>query len=240
MKSFLLALRFLTRLPVPDPGTVSNTQLGRSVLYYPLVGLTIGGMLMLSSFLVQSFSVNIQAAAILSFWVLLTGGLHLDGLADCTDAWIGGMGDKQRSLTIMKDPAAGPMAVVMLVLLLLMKWTLIAESLINNAHLLLLWTPAVGRLSILGLMLTAPYVRKEGMGEKLVRSMPGNPARLILILGVTAAALFVGMLPAIAGVGVFLMVRAIAAERLGGATGDVYGACVELTEVTVLMAAVSQ
>lgn len=240
MKSLLLALRFLTRLPVPDPGTVGSAQLGCSVLYYPLAGLSIGVMLMLFSFLLQSFSVYIQAAAILSFWVLLTGGLHLDGLADCTDAWIGGMGDKQRSLTIMKDPASGPMAVVMLVLILLMKWTLITESLVNNAHLLLLWTPALGRLSILGFMLTAPYVRKEGMGEKLVRSLPRNPAWLILILGVIAAAFIVGVLPVIAGIGVFFMVRAIAAERLGGATGDVYGACVELTEVAVLMAAVAR
>ena len=239
MRSFFLALRFLTRLPFPDQGTVSNAQLGCSVLYYPVAGLMIGGMLWLFGLLVQSFSVNFQAASILTFWVLLTGGLHLDGLADCTDAWIGGMGDKLRSLAIMKDPAAGPMAVVMLVLLLLMKWTLIAECLINNSRLLLLLTPAMGRLSILALMLTAPYVREEGLGEKLVSGMPRKPAWLILVLGVIAAALSIGVFPVIAGVGVFFMVRAIAAERLGGATGDVYGACVELTEVAVLMAAVA-
>lgn len=234
MKSFLLALALLTRIPVPDQGNATGAQLGTSVLFYPLVGLTIGSLLILAGTILQPIPVNVQAAVILSFWVLLTGGLHLDGLADCTDAWVGGLGDKQRSLSIMKDPAAGPMAVVILILVLIVKWTAIFECLKINSFLLLLLTPMLGRLSILALMVTAPYIRKGGMGEKQVQQLPMNPAWFILISGIAVAGLFIGLISVLAGIAVFLLVRWIAVKRLDGVTGDIYGACVELVEVAVL------
>jgi adenosylcobinamide-GDP ribazoletransferase len=68
----------------------------------------------------------LHAALLLTVWVLLSGGLHLDGLADSADAWLGGFGDRERTLTIMKDPRSGPIAVVVLVLVLLLKFCALA------------------------------------------------------------------------------------------------------------------
>ena len=111
LKPFFIALQFLTRLPIPiyfESGSAGNgNQLGRSVLFYPLVGLVIGGLLATLQYLLSTFTFGstytvVHAAIILTVWVGLTGALHLDGLADSADAWLGGLGDRDRTLAIMK------------------------------------------------------------------------------------------------------------------------------------------
>ena len=91
------------------------------MLYYPLVGGLLGGLLWLASLGLADTPALLGAALLLSLWVLLSGALHLDGLGDCVDAWVGGYGERERTLAIMKDPRCGPMAVVALCLLLLLK-----------------------------------------------------------------------------------------------------------------------
>ena len=172
MKSFLIALQFLTVIPVTHSFIASDKQLGYSSLYYPVIGLLIGSLLVLAAFLLANISIQIQAVIILILWVLLTGGLHLDGLADCADAWVGGLGNKQRSLDIMKDPAAGPIAVVVLVLLLFLKWSIIAYILEKQAIEVLLLTPMLGRLAILILMLSTSYIRPTGLGASIIANLP--------------------------------------------------------------------
>ena len=106
MNSFLIALQFLTIIPVTNSYIASDKQLGNSTLFYPIIGLMIGSILVLITQFISHIPISIQAILILTIWVMLTGGLHLDGLADSADAWVGGLGSKQRSLEIMKDPAA--------------------------------------------------------------------------------------------------------------------------------------
>ena len=96
-QAFLLALRFLTMLPVPRGVPNDDLTAGRSLLWYPAVGLLLGLLLLLVN---RSLALPfyLQAAVLLAFWVVLTGGLHLDGLADCADAWVGGLGDREKKL----------------------------------------------------------------------------------------------------------------------------------------------
>ncbi|PWQ89005.1 adenosylcobinamide-GDP ribazoletransferase, partial [Enterococcus faecium] len=95
-------------------------------------GLLFGLLLWLASHLLQGTPSPLHAALLLTLWVLLSGALHLDGLADSADAWLGGFGDRERTLRIMKDPRSGPIAVVTLVLVLLLKfcalWVLIGQG----------------------------------------------------------------------------------------------------------------
>lgn len=240
MEPLLLAIQFLTRIPVPAPVAATQRQLGLSVLCYPLVGLMIGLLLTVIAQWLLAVPVNLAAAVVLLVWVLLTGGLHLDGLADSTDAWIGGIGDRQRSLDIMKDPAAGPAAVVALVLVLLLKWSAITALLQHQLYLPLVFAPLWGRLAIAGLMLTASYIRVGGIGEQLARQMPRHAAVALLLLGAAATYFFIGVLPLLGAVLILFMVRQLALARLGGVTGDIYGAAVELVETAVLTAAVVQ
>lgn len=109
MRAFLVALQFLTRLPVRLRAAPSEEELGRSLLFYPLVGLLIGMLLTTLAMAISAAGISdlLGAALVLAAWVVLTGGLHLDGLADSADAWSGGRGDRERTLAIMKDPYWG-------------------------------------------------------------------------------------------------------------------------------------
>lgn len=235
MYSFLLALQFLTRIPVPFSFIGSDRQLGLSVLYYPLIGLFIGLFLTLTIFASQGLSPNLQCAILLTLWVLLTGGLHLDGLADCADAWVGGFGDKEKSLAIMKDPSAGPVAVMVLVLTLLLKWSALQSLVFSQLIVAVLAAPVLGRSAILALMMTTQYVRKKGLGESLVANLPMSAAKVLLASLVLLSLYPLGLLPVLlAGIVVF-WIRQMALQRLGGMTGDVYGAAVELVELAVLL-----
>ena len=233
----LIALQFLTRLPIRLPGVPTPDENGRSLLWYPAVGLLLGGLLVLGYFLLSGVSVGLQAALLLSLWVWLSGGLHLDGLADTADAWVGGYGDRERTLAIMKDPACGPIGVISLVLVLLLKWAALVALLDAGQWLVLLLAPWLGRWVLPLLLLTTPYVRPGGMGQMLVEHMPRRSLPALLALHVlvmllcgwsAVGALLVALL-------VWLVVRHYLRERLGGTTGDTAGALVELVEVAVLV-----
>ncbi len=238
MDSLIIAVQFLTRIPVVYPEDADDETLGQSLLYYPLVGFVLG-VLLCASVLVLSASPEMMAAAlVLAIWVWLTGGLHLDGLADCADAWVGGLGCRQRTLAIMKDPAAGPIAVIVLLLLLLLKWSALWVLIMNNDLLRLLAAPLMGRTAILLLMLSTPYVSPKGIAEKLLRNMPYQSARWVVVFSLAFAGLFLGWMNVLLGILLVLLIRSAAMARLGGVTGDVFGATVELVETATLLTAV--
>jgi adenosylcobinamide-GDP ribazoletransferase len=239
MDSLLIALQFLTRIPVNYQLTANDdAALGRSVLYYPLVGFVIGVSLSFLALILSGAPDMVAAAIVLSAWVLLTGGLHLDGLADCADAWVGGLGNEQRSLRIMKDPAAGPIAVSVLLLLLLVKFTALFVLIQQNNLIPLMLAPLLGRCAILLLMLSTPYVSPKGMAEKLLENLPFSEARTVVVISLAFAGLFMGWANVLLACGLLLWVRYAALTRLGGVTGDVYGAAVELIETAGLLAVV--
>jgi len=239
LASFTLALQFLTRLPLNPGITISDQRIGQSVLFYPLVGLLIGAILVLINDLLPEQSLALNAAIILTVWVLLTGGLHLDGLADCSDAWAGGLANKDRSLAIMKDPAAGPIAVIILILLLLLKWTAL-QSLLQQqeAFIPLCLAPLLGRLSILILMLSTPYIRKNGLGSAMQQHLPRQAAKLIIFFSLVVLLWLTNLYTLISVLSLIGLIRYLALQRLQGVTGDVYGASVEMVEAMVLISMV--
>ena len=180
-----------------------------------------------------------QAAIVLTFWVLITGGLHLDGLADCADAWAGSLDNPQRSLEIMKDPRSGAIAVVTLILVLLLKWVALSELLREQdflSHLIII--PVLGRCAILGLMLSTHYVSRHGLGEKLNAYLPKVAAITILLISMAVGFYVMGYGSLIFAVFIIFFIRFLSQQRLGGVTGDVYGASVELVETGLLIAIV--
>ncbi len=239
LRSFWIALQFLTRLPTPVLGTITAEEQGRSMLTYPLVGAVIGGLLWLLAGMLPEQGL-LAPALILLVWVALTGALHLDGLADSADAWLGGYGDRERTLRIMKDPVCGPAGVVALVLMLLTKFALLA-SLAEDLWLGLLLAPILARAAVLVLFKTTPYVRIDGIGYQQARHLPSQAVRVCLALTVLATLVLAGWsglwLLLVALVVIYLL-RVMMVQRLGGTTGDTAGAMVEIIELTVLLALV--
>ncbi|MFJ4250307.1 cobalamin-5'-phosphate synthase [Pseudomonas helmanticensis] len=236
-----IALQFLSSLPIRLPGMPEPEQLGRSLLFYPLVGLLFGVILWALNLLLAGAPLLLHAALLLTVWVLLSGALHLDGLADSADAWLGGFGDRERTLTIMKDPRSGPIAVVTLVLVLLLKFAALL-ALIEQGHgIVLLIVPLLGRAALLGLFLTTPYVRAGGLGQALADHLPRKAGWWVLGLSGLACVLIAGFSAVVAlvvSIGVFVWLRRVMMRRLGGTTGDTAGALLELLEMVVLVGVV--
>lgn len=233
-----IALQFLSSLPVRLPGMPTPAQMGRSVLWYPAVGLLFGLLLWGASALLQGVMPALQAALLLTLWVGLSGALHLDGLADSADAWLGGFGDRERTLEIMKDPRSGPIAVVALMLVLLLKFCALWALIEQGAGAWLVLAPVVGRMALLGLLRDTPYVRKGGLGAALAEHLPRDQARWVM-LGCTALAVLLGGWTALwvllLALGTYCLLRRAMCRRLGGTTGDTAGALLELLELVVLL-----
>ncbi|AEV64393.1 Cobalamin synthase [Pseudomonas ogarae] len=238
MLPFWIALQFLSSLPVRLPGMPEPEQLGRSLLFYPLVGLLFGVLLWLLNALLLGTPLLLHAALLLGAWVLLSGGLHLDGLADSADAWLGGFGDRERTLLIMKDPRSGPIAVITLVLVLLLKFTALLALIEQGQTLALIVVPVLGRAALLGLFLTTPYVRAGGLGQALADHLPRRAGWQVLwvcALGGVLVAGWAGVLALLVALAVFIGLRQMMLRRLRGCTGDTAGALLELLEMAVLV-----
>lgn len=236
MSGFRLALGFLTVLPVP-PAAYQPGGLGKSAGWFPVVGLLLG-LLLTGAHVLAAHMVGVFPAAVLAvvLWAVLTGGLHLDGLADCCDGLLVSA-PRARRLEILRDPRVGSFAVTGLVLALLLK-TAAVYALPAAAPGLLL-APAWARWWIL-VAARRPAARPGGMGSSFAAGLTGRTLAAaavlpLLLLAVGAwwdlRSLFGAALSGLACLGVLRLAQA----RIGGVTGDVFGAVAELGEIAFLL-----
>lgn len=236
MRGLAIAFGFLTRLPVRI-AHVDRAAQASSLKWYPVVGAVIGLLLTASATLLRGLPALPAAALLLVTWVALTGALHLDGLADTADAWIGGLGDRERTLTIMKDPRSGPAGIVALVLVLIVKFAGLAT--LANPWMLVL-PPLLARAAIVAWFLTTPYVRAAGLGDPL-RGAPAAGCHVAIACTALACLAFgsAGLVSLAVALATAWCWRRAVLARLGGFTGDTAGALVELVEAATLVALVA-
>lgn len=237
-RAILIAAQFLTILPVRFRRPPSDAEIGRSLTVYPLIGLLLGAGLAIGAWLLRRQAGFLTAALLLAAWTIVTGALHLDGLADCADAWVGGRGTRARTLAIMKDPASGPMGVTAIVIVLLLKFAGLTVLCRHHAYGGLAIAPVLARAAVQLLFLTTPYVRAGGLGAALAARMRRGELLFALLLTVAGVVLAAGLtgLWVLAGVTlVFFLARRSICARIGGATGDTAGAMVEIIEACVLL-----
>lgn len=242
IRPFFIAIQFLTRLPTPGLNNISEREIGLSQFYYPLVGLLIACVLVISAIFIALDSAGLKAALILTIWVFITGGLHIDGLADCADAWVGGYGNKEKTLAIMKDPQSGPVAVALLICVLLIKFTALEAIITHQLWAALILSPVIARSLLPLLFHSTAYVRAGGLGSALKQnqSVPLNILiQLITILLIVYLLGWASLILITATLVLFLIIRQISLKRLAGITGDVAGALLELSEVLVLVTVLS-
>jgi adenosylcobinamide-GDP ribazoletransferase len=235
IKAFFLSLSLLTRIPAPHLQNLQPEDSGRSALFYPLIGLVIGCLLCIPFFIFPAkASPFLLAAVITTFWVMVTGGLHLDGLADSADGWLGGQGDTEKTKLIMKDPLVGSAGVIAIVCIILLKFSALTTLIMDNHWTAILIAPMLGRSMILSLFLSTPYVRNQGMASSVIDYIPRKIAILVILLCFLIAMSFslTGMLFALTG---FFLLRYMMLSYLDGCTGDTAGATVEITEMFWLL-----
>ncbi len=233
---FFLALSFLTRIPVPDLGKLEPPDFARAALFYPLVGLVIGALLCAPLLLFPHAAPLLLAAILSVFWAVLTGGLHLDGLADSADAWLGGLGDAEKTHRILKDPRVGAAGAIALVSVLLLKFAALTVLIEQQHWQIVLLAPLVGRTLILLLFLTTPYVRAGGLASAVTEHLPRQTAGWLTAGGLLLSASSSPVGTALTLLG-FWLLRRMMLQRLQGCTGDTAGASVEIGEMFWLLGA---
>jgi len=236
--SFLSALQFLTVIPVKLK-EANEQRMADSLIYFPLVGLLLGLFLigvnaLLSFFNFPSLAMNVITVIVL---MVITGGLHLDGLADTADAFLSGRPGEQM-LEIMRDSRTGVMGVLSLISVILLKIILlfsISSSLEPSALILMC---SLSRWSAVGAAFFFPYARQEGKAEALIKGMNLK----IFILSAIAAVFCASIAWQIRGLIVLLIVTGFSylfgkfsTKKIGGVTGDTLGATIELTEIVTLL-----
>jgi len=237
MSPFLAALRFLTILPIPGQRGHAPGDLARSLWWFPLVGLLLGGLTAAIFWAVGPYLPR-PILAVLAVTVLLawSGGLHLDGVADCADGFFSSR-PRERMLEIMRDSRIGAMGVIGLVLLLALKGAALLALPGEQLWRVLLLMPLTGRVGIQLLLALLPYARPEGglatvffNGSRRWALLPGV---VLLALVAWFAAGSVGLASALLALVLLLPFALFCYVKIGGATGDTLGAACELGETLV-------
>jgi adenosylcobinamide-GDP ribazoletransferase len=267
-RTIAVAFQFLTIIPIRTNREVSEKEVQNSVSFFPLVGALQGFFLSITAFLfLKIMSADLTAAIILVFYVLMTGGFHQDGLSDTFDALsVPSSGDRERDrvkrLQVMKDSTVGPIGVIVIVLLLLLKYLLIKETLqINDyteKYCIFFLMPLFSKWAMVTGMYHANSARKNGIGRTFLEH-----TGLGQIIFATISILFVSFaifypfyyfLPVLFQwtIGTFtlfffsemtfiylvcLILKHIFTARFGGLTGDNFGAMHEISEILFLSVA---
>jgi adenosylcobinamide-GDP ribazoletransferase len=243
VSGLLEAVRYLTIVPVPGPpprpGVAESPEdLGRAAAWFPVVGFGLGlGLALVGWAAARLFPPLLVALLTITAWKLLTGGLHLDGLADCLDGLAGR--DPEHRLAIMRDSRIGAFAAIGLVLVLLLDVVALAEMAEDRRWRALVVAPTVARAAPLVLARLFPPARRDGHGARFQASIGAGSPVLAAGLALLVAVGFLGLAGVVAAVAGFLaavLVGALFTRRLGGITGDVLGAAVEGAELAALLA----
>ena len=239
INAFRMALGFLTVLPVPQRKEWSDLDFGWSAVFYPLVGALIGLCAGGSYRLFSAFFVKpIAAFLCLIVWILLSGGLHWDGLADCMDGfWCSAA--PERRLEIMKDSRLGTYGALGVFCALTLKWLCIWNLPANKFLIFFALTGASARWAML-MLIRLPLVNPNGLAAMLRKHCPEQIVLFASPLPILLAILYGipwGLLYLLVNVLFVFLLGWTAKKKVGGINGDVLGFSIELGEIIILLAA---
>jgi adenosylcobinamide-GDP ribazoletransferase len=261
LRACIAAFQFLTRLPIPVQLTYTDLVFRRSVIFYPLAGGVIGLLLLLASEGLGLILPPLPAAVLLlGLWVVLTGGLHLDGLMDTADGILSHR-PREQMLEIMKDSRVGAMGVIVAVLHLLLKFALLYTLLESNqwdgvtgsiGYLLLAIVPIWSRWFMAAAIQGWPYARKESGLGSFFQGITKWHVVISLLVALFTTTIFVRCIDstfdtAIWPIPIYFacatcvagwLIASYISRKLGGLTGDTYGALNELLEAVLLLGVV--
>jgi len=243
MKAFFTAIQFLTVIPLPRAFAGDVEDLEKSVPFFPVVGLLIGMMAAILVFFLVAILPPLPACAmIVIFLISVSGGLHMDGLADTADGFFSAR-PRERILEIMKDSRIGVMGVIAVVCAIMLKVSLLVSLPPSSRTDIIFLMPLAGRCALVVMMTALPYVRGEGgLATLFVKSRSRIHALwaalfLIVVAGLTAK--WMGLAAAIATLAATALFAWYCFRKIGGYTGDTLGAVCEIAEIIPVLIAVA-
>uniref|UniRef100_A0A831UH13 Adenosylcobinamide-GDP ribazoletransferase n=1 Tax=Geobacter metallireducens TaxID=28232 RepID=A0A831UH13_GEOME len=242
MRLYFIAFQFLTIIPLPFSPRWEEKDLGRSMAFFPLVGLTLGGLLAGADFLLgHCLPRPVEDLLLVALLAGVTGALHHDGLADVCDG-LAARGGRERFLAVMKDSRIGAVGVVGLVLGLLLKYQALLALPPEVKRQALFFFPAAARFAQVQMTVGSRRAREDGLGAACIAGAGVTQLLAAGVLSVAAAYLLLG----VKGIGCWMVLTLFTAgfrvwfhRRLGGVTGDVIGCAGELNEIVCLLLVVA-
>jgi len=237
IRKFLIAVQFLTVLPVKVAGTLNQGDFRFLGVFFPLVGFLIGVILSGGALVLGFLPSMVLAVVMLGLSSALTGALHLDGLADTLDGFYGGK-SKEHSLLIMRDSRIGTYGAVGICIILILKFSLLAGYSREMLLKMLILAPMFSRWVQSLALAVCSYARTDGKAEWFFAAAQGCDPAIGALFSVGITGLLLGWM----GVLVFgmallpvLLFMRLSEFRIGGMTGDTVGAASEIAEVSFLL-----
>ena len=240
-EQFIILIQFMTRIPIPLKISYSEKKLGKSIKFFPLVGLIIGLILYFANFLIIVYLKNIFynktiiAIFLIILEILIVGIIHIDGLADTFDGLFS-YAKKEKMLEIMKDSRIGTNGAVVLILYFITKTVLISEIITTNPKYLIIF-PIIARLSTPVNAGLSNYARKSGMSNAIISENGIFEAIFSLALSIILVFYIIDIkgIITISIAFIFIIIFMLnVRKKIDGITGDTMGACLELTSILVL------
>lgn len=237
MRSLLLALQFLTILPIHIKGEVRKEDLTRSMLFYPMIGLLLGIILAILCYGLSQYLPFYSAIAILIvIYIILTGGLHLDAFADLCDGFYAGK-TKEDILKIMKDPHIGTIGAIGIFCIIFLKFILLVNTSSTYLLVAIAIAPIIGRWSAVLMSCRTKYVSESGVAQfiegigfrELIYATIATMAFLIAIAQV------ISLIVILFALILTLLFKSYVKSKIDGVTGDTLGACIEINEIATLL-----
>ncbi|MGV8058795.1 MAG: adenosylcobinamide-GDP ribazoletransferase [Smithellaceae bacterium] len=238
IKRILNAIRFLTILPLPDKGHIEPIDLGKSMAYFPLVGIFIGLVLVCTNLiLIKLVSPLLAAVLLVTLWAYFTGALHFEGFVDAVDGFSASQ-DKEKILNVMKDHHCGAKGVIALVFLIILKIALLGDIPDSMRLYSLILVPAIGRWVMVCAAFLCPYAREtQGLGKAFVENVGTGEVVIasVILIAAGISLLWIKFIVLMIPVLIFAVLSFVyVKKKINGITGDVLGAMNELAEVLSL------
>ncbi|WP_265446688.1 adenosylcobinamide-GDP ribazoletransferase [Acetivibrio straminisolvens] len=240
LKRLILMIGFLTRIPIPFEFDATEEDYGKGLVFAPLVGLVIGGIITVLFYILKRFFPSgVTSVLLIAAYIVLTGGIHLDGLGDTFDGIFSNK-SREKMLEIMRDSRIGTNALLAVVCIIILDYALLSSIPLSYLPRVLLLFPAAGRIgSLIGAGVSV-YAREEGLGKSFINCcgvkeiLQGSIIYFFVFLLVFSIK---GLLfAALTWVTAFITVKFFS-KKVGGATGDILGAVCELNQAFFLILA---
>lgn len=237
INGLILSFQLFSGIPIKKEVDFSKENLRFALYFLPLVGLTIGLITGGLMYLFSSISPLVVSAIGLTAYFFLSGGLHLDGLSDMADGFMANV-DRERTLEIMKDSLIGSFGTIVLILYFFFKFSLYTAIIDNQVIISLGITSMLSRTSVLLSIKNGSLARPDGFGSKMKEALEEANALYLIVAIIYIISILVSsfsLSAIIAGLLVNLLMVGLSNRKLGGLTGDIYGAIIEVSEIGILL-----
>ncbi|WP_319001904.1 adenosylcobinamide-GDP ribazoletransferase [Clostridium algoriphilum] len=240
LNDFLLFFQFFTRIPINKSLKCDKENFRRGSVFFPVVGLFIGIVQWIIYYmLIKVLPVNITAVFVVIIPIIITGGLHVDGLGDTCDGFFSLKGDKYKIIEVMKDSTVGTYATIAIVFDMLARYAAVNTIIQINLPLILIATPIIARFTVVFISFIGKNAKETGSGNIFIGNI--DVKRLVIsgIITIIFGTLLIGLNKSIilivSGLLLSFLINKFCESKITGLTGDSLGANNELVEILVMM-----